>query len=55
MQVSATLFLLYELIVVIKIANSMEQNPSWEANRPSATQEIPCVLYNPKVHYHYFM
>ena len=30
---------------------SMEQSPSWEANRFSASQEIPCILWNPKVHY----
>jgi hypothetical protein len=30
----------------------MEQNPSWEANRFAASQEIPRVLLNPKVHYH---
>jgi hypothetical protein len=29
----------------------MEQSPSWEANRPSASQEIPRILRNPKVHY----
>ena len=29
----------------------MEQSPSWEANRFSATQEIPHILRNPKVHY----
>jgi hypothetical protein len=28
-----------------------EQSPSWEANRFSASQEIPRVLRNPKVHY----
>jgi hypothetical protein len=29
----------------------MDQNPSWEANRFVASQEIPCILLNPKVHY----
>jgi hypothetical protein len=29
----------------------MEQSPSWEANRSSASQEIPGVLWNPKFQY----
>jgi hypothetical protein len=29
----------------------MEQSPSGEANRFAASQEIPRVLLNPKVHY----
>jgi len=29
----------------------MEQNPSWEANRFSASQEIPHILWKPEVHY----
>jgi hypothetical protein len=29
----------------------MEQRPSWEANRSSASQEIPRILWNPEVHY----
>jgi len=30
---------------------SMQQSPSWEANRLSASQEFPCILWNQKVHY----
>jgi hypothetical protein len=33
----------------------MEQNPSWEANRFVVSQEIPSVLFNPKVHYRIHM
>jgi hypothetical protein len=29
----------------------MEQNLSWEANRFAASQEIPRILWNPKVYY----
>jgi hypothetical protein len=29
----------------------MQQGPSWEANRFAASQEIPRVLWNPKVHH----
>ena len=34
-----------------KLPNSMEQSSSWEANRVWASQEIPLILWNPKVHY----
>jgi len=30
---------------------SMEENP-WQANTHSASREISCLLWNPKVHYH---
>jgi hypothetical protein len=29
----------------------MERRPSWEANSHWASQETPCILWNPKVHY----
>ena len=31
---------------------SMEQSPSWEAIRFTASQEIPRILWNPKINYH---
>ena len=38
--------------VLLYCAYSMEQSPSWEANRFQASQEIPRILRNPKFHYH---
>ena len=29
----------------------MQRSPSWEANRSWTSQEIPLILWNPKVHY----
>ena len=31
--------------------NSREQSPSWEGNSSSANQEIPRIVWNPKIHY----
>ena len=33
---------------------SMQQSPSWEANRFSTSQEIIRILWNPKVHYRFY-
>jgi hypothetical protein len=33
------------------LTHSMQHSPSWEANRFSASQEIPRILWTPKVHY----
>jgi hypothetical protein len=35
------------------ISYSMQQSPSWEANRFAASQKISSVLWNPNVHYRY--
>ena len=45
-QVAHSLYLLTCLLT-----HSMEQGPSWETTRLSASQEIPPLLWNPKVHY----
>jgi len=40
------------IIIIIIIINSIEQGPSLEANRSSASQEIPHILCNVEAHYH---
>jgi hypothetical protein len=34
-----------------QLTNFMELNPSWETSSCAATQELPSILWNPKVHY----
>jgi hypothetical protein len=36
---------------VVKLTNTMEQSTSWQANKPSARQEISHILLKLKVHY----
>jgi hypothetical protein len=44
-------YLIYKISFDDKYSNSMEQKPSWETNRFSATQKIPRILWKPKVYY----
>jgi hypothetical protein len=41
----------YKMQLTYLLTYSMEQSPSWEANWFVASQEIPRVLWNPKVHH----
>jgi len=38
--------------LLMELANSVQQSPSWEVNSYSHSQEIAPVLWNLKVHYH---
>ena len=42
---------LHDFMACIENTYSMQHSPSWEANRSSASQEIPRILWNPKVLY----
>jgi hypothetical protein len=41
----------FKFVYLHVLTFSMEQRPSWEANRFSVSQEIPRILWNLKVHY----
>jgi len=41
----------WQLVQTINLlTHSMEQSPSWEVSRFAASQEIPRILWNPKLH-----
>ena len=42
---------LWNRVISLLLTHSMVQSPSWEANRFSASQEIPHILRTPKGHY----
>jgi hypothetical protein len=41
---------LHSYLITYLLSYSMQQNPSWESNQFSESQEIPRVLWNPKVY-----
>ena len=42
---------IFTYLLTYLLTYSTVQNPSWEANWFKASQEIPCISRNPKVHY----
>ena len=42
---------LYFSAIITTLTNSVDQSPSREANSRSASQEIPCILWNPTIQY----
>jgi hypothetical protein len=49
--VSFTINYLLTYLLSYLLTHSIQHSPSWEANRFSASQEIPRILWNQKVHY----
>ena len=46
-----SLYKKYKTVINLLLTYSIVQSPSWEANWFAASQEIPHILWNPKVHY----
>ena len=46
-----SILVLWDKYTYTILTYSMQQSPSWEANRFEASQEIPRILWNPKVNY----
>ena len=42
---------LHTYLLTHSLTHFIQHSPSWEANRFAASQEIPRILWNPKVHY----
>jgi hypothetical protein len=39
--------------LTVRLTDAMEQSPFWQSNSSSASQEIPSILWNPKVYYRF--
>ena len=42
---------LHTYLLIYLLTYSIEQSPPWEANRPTVSQQIPRIIWNPNVHY----
>jgi len=50
-QMFLSLLVLWDKYTYSILTYSMQQSPSWEDNRFEASQEIPRILWNPKLNY----